>query len=234
MEDFPEIPGYKIVSELGSGAVAIVYLGIQEKLERKVAIKVMEETTLQKDKQISKRFVREAKTAANLSHSNIIQIYDAGKVGRYYYIVMEYLEESLRDRQMRSPRYKIVPDMAVDIVGDIMRALDYAQAIPAGRPFENLGDLVDKIPAFQTYTNTGGFNVGDSNIDDDLEERDWILSRLSTVFTTRSDVFTAYILVRIGQDGPQRRVMAIFDRSGVWTPEDRPEVLALKTISDPR
>jgi serine/threonine protein kinase len=126
MEDFPEIPGFRIVSELGSGAVAIVYLGIQEKLERKVAIKVMEETTLQKDKQISKRFVREAKTAANLSHSNIIQIYDAGKVGRYYYIVMEYLEESLRDRQMRSPRYKIVSDMALDIVGDIMRALDYA------------------------------------------------------------------------------------------------------------
>jgi serine/threonine-protein kinase PpkA len=126
MEDFPEISGYKIVSELGSGAVAVVYLGIQEKLERKVAIKVMEETTLQKNKQIAKRFEREAKTAASLSHSNIIQIYDAGKEGRYYYIVMEYLEESLRDRQMRAPRYKMIPDMAVDIVGDIMRALDYA------------------------------------------------------------------------------------------------------------
>jgi serine/threonine protein kinase len=126
MEDFPKIPGYKIVSELGSGAVAIVYLGIQEKLERKVAIKVMEETTLQKNKEISKRFVREAKTAANLSHSNIIQIFDAGKEDRYSYIVMEYLEESLRDRQMRSPRYKIVPDTALDIVGDMMGALDYA------------------------------------------------------------------------------------------------------------
>lgn len=126
MEDFPEISGYKIVTELGSGAVAVVYLGIQEKLERKVAIKVMEETTLQKNKQIAKRFEREAKTAASLSHSNIIQIYDAGKEDRYYYIVMEYLEESLRDRQMRAPRYKIIPDMAVDIVGDIMRALDYA------------------------------------------------------------------------------------------------------------
>jgi serine/threonine protein kinase len=126
MEDFPEIPGYKIVSELGSGAVAIVYLGIQEKLQRKVAIKVMEETTLQKNKQVAKRFVREAKTAASLSHSNIIQIFDAGKEDRYYYIVMEFLEESLRERQMHSPRYKIIPDMALDIVGDIMRALDYA------------------------------------------------------------------------------------------------------------
>jgi serine/threonine protein kinase len=126
MEDFPEIPGYKIVSELGSGAVAIVYLGIQEKLERKVAVKVMEETTLQKNRQVAKRFVREAKTAASLSHSNIIQIFDAGKEDRYYYIVMEYLEESLRERQMHSPKYKIVPDMALDIVADIMRALDYA------------------------------------------------------------------------------------------------------------
>ncbi|MGD2089094.1 MAG: protein kinase [Candidatus Aminicenantes bacterium] len=126
MEDFPEISGYKIVSELGSGAVAVVYLGIQEKLERKVAIKVMEETILQKNKQIAKRFEREAKTAASLSHSNIIQIYDAGKEDRYYYIVMEYLEESLRDRQMRAPKYKIIPEAAVDIVADIMRALDYA------------------------------------------------------------------------------------------------------------
>jgi len=52
---------------------------------------------------------------------------------------------------------------------------------------------------------------------DDFEERDLdlIFQRISNLITVRSDVFTAYILVRIGTDGPQRRVIAILDRSDV-------------------
>ena len=50
---------------------------------------------------------------------------------------------------------------------------------------------------------------------DDQEERDLIFARISDLVTVRSDVFTAYILVRLGTDGPQKRVMAILDRSGV-------------------
>lgn len=113
-------------------------------------------------------------------------------------------------------------------------SLDYAQVIPANRPYENLGDLVDKVSEFRTYAASGSPDVGTIGITDDLEERDWILSPLSNIFTTRSDVFTAYILVRVGQNGPQRRVIAVFDRSQVWTPEDRPRLLALKTVSNPR
>ncbi|MFH1372169.1 MAG: hypothetical protein ABII09_12910, partial [Planctomycetota bacterium] len=50
---------------------------------------------------------------------------------------------------------------------------------------------------------------------DIFEERDVIFDRISNLVTVRSDVFTAYILVRIGADGPQKRVVAILDRSGV-------------------
>jgi len=50
---------------------------------------------------------------------------------------------------------------------------------------------------------------------DDIEERDLIFHRVSNLVTVRSDVFTAYILVRLGADGPQRRMVAILDRSGV-------------------
>jgi hypothetical protein len=50
---------------------------------------------------------------------------------------------------------------------------------------------------------------------DDFEERDLIFARISDLVTVRSDVFTAYILVRLGQNGPQKRVMAILDRSDV-------------------
>ena len=62
--------------------------------------------------------------------------------------------------------------------------------------------LVDKV-----RLNAGGIV--------DFEERDVIFSRASNLATVRSDLFTAYILVRIGTDGPQKRVLAILDRSEV-------------------
>ena len=69
---------------------------------------------------------------------------------------------------------------------------------------------------------------------DDFEERDVIFSRISNLVTVRSDVFTAYILVRIGRDGPQKRVIAILDRSGVDSPDDKVRIIALHPVPDPR
>jgi serine/threonine protein kinase len=125
MDEFPEIPGCKILSELGEGGAAKVYLGIQENLNRKVAIKVLHPHLL-KNKEIAERFKKEAKAAANLSHSSIVQIFDIGKAGNYHYIVMEYLEDSLRERLERDPERKMPPELALSIVEKIMQALDYA------------------------------------------------------------------------------------------------------------
>ena len=79
------------------------------------------------------------------------------------------------------------------------------------------------------------------DVKDDFEERDVIFSRRSNLVTVRSDVFTAYILVRIGTDGPQKRVVAILDRSGVY-PDGlglgsvigNVKVIALHPVPDPR
>jgi hypothetical protein len=68
----------------------------------------------------------------------------------------------------------------------------------------------------------------------DFEERDVIFCRLSNLTTVRSDVFTAYILVRIGTDGPQKRVVAILDRSQVKSNADKVKILALHPVPDPR
>jgi hypothetical protein len=68
----------------------------------------------------------------------------------------------------------------------------------------------------------------------DFEERDVIFSRISNLVTVRSDVFTAYILVRIGIDGPQRRVIAILDRSQVNSTTDKVKIVALHPVPDPR
>jgi len=68
----------------------------------------------------------------------------------------------------------------------------------------------------------------------DFEERDMIFSRISDLVTVRSDVFTAYILVRIGVDGPQKRVVAILDRSRVNSTSDKVRIIALHPVPDPR
>ncbi|MBW8041129.1 MAG: hypothetical protein FVQ85_14155 [Planctomycetes bacterium] len=93
------------------------------------------------------------------------------------------------------------------------------------------------LPAFPDLT-TDGPGMGDG-IADDFEERDIIFSRISNLVTVRSDVFTAYILVRIGADGPQKRVVAILDRSGVdktnvGLPNGKVRIVALHYVPDPR
>ncbi len=125
MNGHPDIPGYKILSELSRGGIARVYLGVQEKLNRKVAVKVLKPFYL-KDKVTAERFKREAKTAAILTHSNIVQIYDTGETNEYHYIVMEYLEESLRERMKLAPDGKMNPEVALNIIEELIKALDYA------------------------------------------------------------------------------------------------------------
>jgi serine/threonine protein kinase len=125
MAELPEIPGYKILSQLGEGGMSTVYLGIQKKLNRKIAIKILEPSLLKK-KRIEERFMKEAQIAANLHHSNIIQIFDTGKIENYHYTIMEYLNESLKDRMRQNPESKIPPKMALKITRKIMSALDYA------------------------------------------------------------------------------------------------------------
>ena len=93
------------------------------------------------------------------------------------------------------------------------------------------------LPYFPDLTTTIP-DPGDEVIDD-YEERDVIFSRISNLVTVRSDVFTAYILVRIGTDGPQKRVVAILDRSGVnkmnaGLPAGRVRIVALHYVPDPR
>jgi len=76
---------------------------------------------------------------------------------------------------------------------------------------------------------------------DDFEERDLIFQRISNLVTVRSDVFTAYILVRIGATGPQKRVIAILDRSNVYRDPmvlgrliGKVKIRALHPVPDPR
>lgn len=127
----------------------------------------------------------------------------------------------------------IPPQLVMAAADDAEHALYLAGQIVANRPYERVSDLL-RINAFKKFAQTGTPNVGDQGVEGDFEERDWIVSRLANIFTVRSDTFTAYILVRLGDDGPQRRMIAIFDRSQVWTPSDRPRLVALHPVPEAR
>ena len=125
MVDVPEIPGYRIEKKLGEGGMAAVFLGIQEKSHRKVAVKILDPFML-KHRVFEMRFLHEAETASNLYHPNIISIYDIGRVGDYCYMVMEYLKGSLKEHLLSSPGFKLKPESAWEILKPIAGALGYA------------------------------------------------------------------------------------------------------------
>lgn len=125
MNAFPYIPDYMIETVLGEGGMATVYMGVQQKLQRKVAIKILDPVLL-KQPNVADRFLIEAQTAANLSHPNIISIFDVGQVGKYYYIVMECLDGSLKDLINSSPSGKLPVKESLNIIRKTAPALDYA------------------------------------------------------------------------------------------------------------
>ena len=86
----PELPDYTIVRELGSGATATVYLAVQDRLNRRVALKVMSRA-LSADRAFGERFLREGRIVAKLAHPNIVPVYDVGEHDGMLYMAMEYL-----------------------------------------------------------------------------------------------------------------------------------------------
>lgn len=95
------IPGYAIERELGVGGMARVYLAVQTSLERRVALKVMA-PALAADPSFSKRFLREARTIAALTHPNIVAIYEVGVTAeQLHYFSMQYLPGGDLAQRMR-------------------------------------------------------------------------------------------------------------------------------------
>jgi predicted Ser/Thr protein kinase len=118
-----QIGGYRILREIGRGGMGIVFEGLQESLERKVAIKVLFRETC-KDPQFVARFEREAESLARMSHPNIINILDRGCQDGIYYFVMEYVDGiSLRSLIEQGP---LDPKEALAIIPVLCDALEYA------------------------------------------------------------------------------------------------------------
>jgi len=119
-----EIPGYQLLEKLGKGSMGIVYKGRQIAVDRIVAVKILLDALAQ-NKEFIKRFDREAKIAAKLSHNNIVNAIDAGEVNGYHFFVMEYVEgQNIKDELEKK---KIFDEkMAIEIVMAVAEALKHA------------------------------------------------------------------------------------------------------------
>src|ERR1700722_8481800 len=119
---------YKIVRELGRGAMGVVYHAIDPNIGRPVAIKTINlATVLKPDEQerMRERLFREARSAGILSHPGIVTIYDVEQQGDLAYIAMEYVDGPTLD-QMLSESKPLAAEQMFSIMGQTANALDYA------------------------------------------------------------------------------------------------------------
>jgi protein kinase-like protein len=117
---------YLIEAEIGRGGMAVVFRALDLRLHRHVAIKALP-PELAFNNDVRTRFLREAETAAQLSHPNIVPIYTVDERGGVVYFVMALVEgESLAARLARPPRLSI--DTVRRILGEVADALDYAHS----------------------------------------------------------------------------------------------------------
>ncbi len=115
---------YKIVSRLGSGGMADVYLAVDQQLGRQIALKLLHRR-FAADPGFVERFRREAQAAASLQHPNVVSVYDRGTYDGTYYIAMEYLPgRSLK--QLIRDEAPLDAVRAVDITLQILKAARFA------------------------------------------------------------------------------------------------------------
>ena len=115
---------YRILDEVGRGATALVYRAYDPQLDRFLAIKLLRQR-LAKDDAYREGFIREARLAAQLTHSNIVTIYDVGISDNKPYIAMELLEGSTLEEVLKRNK-KLNLNSAISIASQLASALAYA------------------------------------------------------------------------------------------------------------
>ena len=116
---------YIVNQMIGTGGMADVYLGLDTRLDRQVAIKVLRRD-LAKDPAFVARFRKEALAAGGLNHPGIVAVYDSGEENDSPYIVMELVSgQTLRQLMLAGP---ILLSRSLEIIKGILLALDYSHA----------------------------------------------------------------------------------------------------------
>ena len=115
---------YELISEVGHGGMAVVYMAADRTTKKTVAVKVLK-SEYQSDEEFVRRFNREAKAANRVSHENIVYTMDVGVEGDLQYIVMEYVDGcTLKDLIRQKGHFRV--NEAVPMVIRILAAVDHA------------------------------------------------------------------------------------------------------------
>jgi len=126
-ETRPTFGRYEILEEIGQGAMGTVYLGLDPKINRQVAIKTMGYNSVPPEdlEDVKQRFIREAEAAGKLSHPNIVTVYDIGEEHDTAYMAMELLDGQDLTTYCQRDRLRPVPEV-LDIMAAVADALGYA------------------------------------------------------------------------------------------------------------
>ena len=125
----PVFDGFRIIREIGRGGMGVVYEAEEERLSRRVALKILPASLLMQPKQVQ-RFEREARAAARLHHTNIVPVFGVGEQGGHHYYFMQYIEgkslaavlDELERERVKRAELGLAPGR-----------LGFAQSIPAQR-----------------------------------------------------------------------------------------------------
>jgi serine/threonine-protein kinase len=112
---------YRIHGRIARGGMSTVYAGVDERLDRSVAVKVMT-SALSADPAFSDRFTREARTVAKLTHPNVVAVYDQGEDDGHVFLVME-LVRGRTLRELIREYGRVTPAQAVAIMEPVLAAL---------------------------------------------------------------------------------------------------------------
>ena len=117
---------YRIGALIARGGMATVYEGIDTRLDRPVAVKILD-SALARDADFERRFQSEARHVARLSHSGIVAVYDQGRDGDVLFLVMEYVHGQTL-RHLLNHEGRLTVDRALRITGQVLAALTAAHA----------------------------------------------------------------------------------------------------------
>ena len=244
---------YRVLRRVADGGMATVYLAVDERLDREVALKVMRAHLVHDDSFVT-RFRREARSAASLSHPNVVAVFDQGTDGDHIFLAMEYvagktLRDVLRDEGPLSPR------AALDVLEPVLLALAAAHdkglihrdVKPENVIISDTGAV--KVADFglaravtsQTVTSSTGMLLGtvaylspeqvERGVADprsDVYAAGLVLFEMLTggkAFTGETPIHVAYQHVHGGVPAPSSRVEGI--------PESLDELVAESTSRDP-
>jgi serine/threonine-protein kinase len=115
---------YEIGQMIGTGGMADVYIGEDQRLSRKVAVKVLR-SDLARDPSFLARFRKEALAAAGLNHPGIVAVYDSGEEGQNSYIVMELVNGHTLREELQNP-VALTVDRSLEIIEGVLDALSYS------------------------------------------------------------------------------------------------------------